>query len=87
MKCSYDFRRLMRHSRVINDEICFHSKNAFDIYEMFHTRYRLWKQVYAHHVGKAIEYMISDAYTLADPYMHISKCIDSPVKYMRMTGR
>ena len=49
----------MKFSRVINDQICFHSKEVYDVYEMFHTRYRMHKQVYNHRVGKAVEYMIS----------------------------
>ena len=72
----------MKFSRVINDEICFHSKEVYNVYEMFHTRYSMHKQIYTHKVGKAIEYMISDALTLADPYLHISKAIDDPAEYV-----
>ena len=42
-KCFY---RLMQHCRVIDDEICFPSKDAYNLYELFHTRYSLFKQVY-----------------------------------------
>lgn len=35
----------MHFCRVVNDEICFHSKEAYNLYEMFHTRYSLHKQV------------------------------------------
>jgi deoxynucleoside triphosphate triphosphohydrolase SAMHD1 len=44
-KSSYDFSRLMQFSRVIDNEICFHCKEVFNLYEMFHTRYSLFKQV------------------------------------------
>ena len=27
------------------DEICFHAKESFNVYELFHTRYSLFKQV------------------------------------------
>jgi hypothetical protein len=33
-------------------------------------------QVYSHRVGKAIEYMVSDAFSLADPYLKISDMIE-----------
>jgi len=49
----------MNFCKVIDDEICFHSKEVYTVYEMFHTRYSLFKQVYSHRVGKAIEYMIT----------------------------
>jgi deoxynucleoside triphosphate triphosphohydrolase SAMHD1 len=85
IKSSYDFSRLMYFSRVINNEVCFHSKEVFNVYEMFHTRYSLWKQVYAHRVGKAIEYMISDAFSLADKHLHISDAIDDPALFVNLT--
>lgn len=59
MKTSYDFSRLMLAGRVIGGEICFHAKEVYNVYEMFHTRYSLHKQVYSHRVVKAIEYMIT----------------------------
>jgi len=36
---------LMAYSRVLNNEICFDAKEAYNLYEMFHTRYSLFKQV------------------------------------------
>jgi len=85
IKSSYDFSRLMNFSKVICDEICFHSKETFSVYEMFHTRYSLFKQVYSHRVGKAIEYMITDALLKADNFLQISNSIDSPEAYTTMT--
>jgi deoxynucleoside triphosphate triphosphohydrolase SAMHD1 len=41
----------MSFSRVIDDEICYHMKEVYNVYEMFHTRYGLFKQVYLHRVG------------------------------------
>lgn len=61
MKSSYDSSRLMNNSRVINGEICFHAKEAYNLYEIFHTRYSLHKMVYQHRVNKCIEFMVSDA--------------------------
>lgn len=85
IKSSYDFSRLMKFSRVINNEICFHSKEVYNMYEMFHTRYSLFKQVYSHRVGKAIEYMVSDALLYADPYLKISERVRSPESYCYLT--
>jgi len=85
MKCSYDCSRLMTFSRVINNEICFHHKEVYNIYELFHTRYSLFKQVYTHRVGKAVEYMILDILTLADPFLHLSSCLDNPSDFYSLT--
>lgn len=85
IKSSYDYSRLMTFSRVINDQICYHSKEVFNLYEMFHTRYSLHKQVYSHRVGKAIEYMVTDAMLLADPYLKIAESARDPERFMNLT--
>jgi hypothetical protein len=59
IKSSYDYQRLLKHTRVIDNQICFHKKEVFNVYEMFHTRYSLFKQVYSHRASKAIEFMIT----------------------------
>lgn len=81
VKSSYDHSRLMSYSRVINGEICYHAKEAYNIYEMFHTRYSLFKQVYSHRVGKAIEFMIGDAFDLADDELGISEAVHDVERY------
>lgn len=81
IKSSYDHSRLMSYSRVIDNEICYHAKEAYNIYEMFHTRYSLFKQVYSHRVGKSIEFMIGDAFDLADEELGISDAIFDVSRY------
>jgi len=82
---NFNPERLMLHCRVIDDEICFNSKSCFELYDMFHTRYSLHKKVYSHSVTKAIEYMMSDAFSLADRALGLSSCLDDPAEYMRLT--
>ncbi|KAL0481269.1 deoxynucleoside triphosphate triphosphohydrolase SAMHD1 [Acrasis kona] len=84
-KSSYDATRLLKFSKVINDEICFSSKEVYNLYEMFHTRYSLHKQVYSHRVGKAVEYMITDALLKADPVLKLSEAIYDKHKYVNLT--
>lgn len=54
-------------------------------YELFHTRYSLFKQVYSHRVSKSIEYMICDVFKLADPVLHLSAATSSPEEYAKLT--
>ena len=82
---SFDALRLMRFARVFaverfysdkgtnfsQYEICFHVKEAWNIFELFHTRYALHKRAYQHRVSHAIELMIVEAFQLADPYILI----------------
>lgn len=85
LKSSYDSSRLLTFSRVIDDEICFHAKESFNVYQMFHTRYSLFKQIYSHRVGKSIEHMISDIFGLANNCLKISEKLDDPEEYMALT--
>ncbi|KCV73444.1 hypothetical protein H696_00980 [Fonticula alba] len=85
LKTSYDFGRLMDSARVVNDEITFPQKEVFNLYEMFHTRYSLFKRIYTHRVGTSIEYMVVDAMLLADQALGISSSIDRADTYLSMT--
>uniref|UniRef100_A0A6B2L412 HD/PDEase domain-containing protein n=1 Tax=Arcella intermedia TaxID=1963864 RepID=A0A6B2L412_9EUKA len=85
IKSSYDSSRLMIFSRVINNEICYHHKEGWNLNSLFNTRYSLFKQVYSHKVGVAIEHMVADALTLADKHMKISERSQSPATFTHLT--
>src|SRR4051794_19932249 len=51
IKTSYDVDRLMNYCRVINGEICYYQKEVYNLYDMFHTRYSMFKRIYTHRVG------------------------------------
>lgn len=85
IKSSIDCSRLMRMSRVIDDQICFHHKEVYNLYELYHTRFSLFKRIYTHRVGKAVEYMLTDALLAADRIMGISSSIQIPEDYLHIT--
>lgn len=85
LRSSYDPKRLLVYSRVINNEICYHQKEVYNVYEMFHTRYSLFKQIYTHRVGKAIELMLVDAFLAANNYLKIADAVDRPEDYLYLT--
>ncbi|ORX72003.1 HD-domain/PDEase-like protein [Linderina pennispora] len=74
VKSSYDFSRLMLNSR-----------EAYNLTEMFHTRYSLHKRVYAHPAAKAIEFMLIDAMLIADPVLELSQAVLDPERYLYLT--
>jgi len=84
-KTPFEFPRVMNLMRVIGDEICFHKKERYHLYQLFESRYSMFKQVYSHRVGKAIELMIADAFMSADPIMHISDQLENPEDFMSLT--
>ncbi|KAI9218564.1 HD phosphohydrolase domain-containing protein [Blastocladiella britannica] len=85
LKSSYDPARLMHNFRVIGDEICFQSKDAFNLYELFHTRYSLFKRIYTHKSCNAIDLMVSDALVAANSVFHFDEALSDPEQYLRLT--
>lgn len=65
IKNSFDHTRCMKYARVVEvdgeKQICFRDKEVDNLYEMFHTRIKLYRQAYEHCVGNRIEIMISEA--------------------------
>ncbi|CAJ0630164.1 11754_t:CDS:2 [Entrophospora sp. SA101] len=78
IKSSYDSSRLMKFSRVIDDQICYSHKESHNIYELFHTRYSLHKKVYQHPVATAIDHMLADALVMANDVFKFSESIFDP---------
>ncbi|KAF8986496.1 SAM domain and HD [Entomortierella lignicola] len=85
IKSSIDCSRLMKMSRVIDNQICWHHKEVYNLYELYHTRFSLFKRIYTHRVGKAIEYMLTDALLAADSVMGISSAIFRGEDYLHLT--
>jgi len=67
--------------------ICFQEKLYVDILDIFKTRCNMHDKLYQHKTVKAIEYMITDALELADPYILFegSKTKEFPEGLYRMS--
>ncbi|RUP24480.1 hypothetical protein BC936DRAFT_138917 [Jimgerdemannia flammicorona] len=93
IKSSYDTSRLMSMSRVVDNQICFHHKEVYNIYDMFHTSIlssehailHPLSHMHTHEIGKAIEYMITDALLAADPHLDISDAVLRGDEYVNLT--
>eukprot|EP00188_Purpureofilum_apyrenoidigerum_P005239 Plantae.Rhodophyta-Purpureofilum_apyrenoidigerum.ctg6646.p1 GENE.Plantae.Rhodophyta-Purpureofilum_apyrenoidigerum.ctg6646~~Plantae.Rhodophyta-Purpureofilum_apyrenoidigerum.ctg6646.p1 ORF type:complete len:474 (-),score=72.29 Plantae.Rhodophyta-Purpureofilum_apyrenoidigerum.ctg6646:444-1865(-) len=85
VKWGFDSDRLIRSTRVIAGEMCYHAREVYSIYDMFTTRFKLHKVVYNHRVVKAIELMAVDALLAADNVLKISESISSPRDFLRMS--
>ncbi|MEY3311197.1 MAG: hypothetical protein RL348_530, partial [Bacteroidota bacterium] len=69
-------------ARVVDNQICYNQKEAYNLYEVFHVRYSLFKRVYTHKVGKAVEFMITDALLAADSVLGISSAVKDMKRYL-----
>ncbi|KAI8620666.1 hypothetical protein BC830DRAFT_1098050 [Chytriomyces sp. MP71] len=85
MKCGFDYQRSMQFTRVIENQICWNKNEALNLCQLFQTRFNLFKQVYCHKVGKAVELMLVDVLCAADEYLQISSAIDDVERYMHLT--
>lgn len=56
------YSRILLQGRVIDDQLCYPEKLKFEIYSLFHTRFRLHKEIYNHPVAKAYEYVYKDLF-------------------------
>ena len=82
---SYNFNRIFKYNRIIDNTICYNSKITFDIYNLFQQRYFMHKQIYNHKTGKGIEYMVCDILLKANHILKIADCIYNPEEFINLT--
>ena len=85
LEYGFKHNRIFTMAKVIDNEICYHKKEAFNINEFFRLRYNLHKRVYNHSVVRAYEYMICDILHIVDPYLKISSSINNPEEFSKIT--
>lgn len=81
---SFDGDILLNHARIINNEICFRERDAFSIYELFNTRYRLFKEFYLHRVSKGIDLMIKDIFSLSNSFYNFKESLYDVEQFIRL---
>ncbi|XP_016074866.1 PREDICTED: deoxynucleoside triphosphate triphosphohydrolase SAMHD1 isoform X2 [Miniopterus natalensis] len=73
---SFDYKRFLKFARVCEVDnslhICTRDQEIGNLYDMFHIRNSLHRRAYQHKVGNIIDYMITDAFLEADPYIEIT---------------
>ncbi|PHJ17485.1 metal-dependent phosphohydrolase hd domain-containing protein, partial [Cystoisospora suis] len=63
---SISINRLLDYSNVIDSEICFNIKELHTVFNVYYTRFSLFKTVYTHRMVRAMELMLCEAFRLAD---------------------
>ena len=63
---SFDYQRIFKYAKVINQTICYPLKMIYEIRSLFEIRHRLHKEIYTHPVTKSIDLMISDILELVN---------------------
>ncbi|KAF8812642.1 HD-domain/PDEase-like protein [Phlegmacium glaucopus] len=77
--------RLVNSARVLDNQICYHIKDANHIYDICYARFKMHKICYNHKAAVSIEYMIIDALLSADPHLNIANRVFEPERYLHLT--
>lgn len=65
-----DYPRLFRRTRIIDDNICYSTKEAIHLHDLFGCRFRLHRNVFSNWKVKAVEMIINDIIRLSvDNYL------------------
>lgn len=81
---SFDSEILLKSARIINDNICYRSQDAYSIYELFQCRYRIFKEFYLHRVSKGIDLMIKDIFQEANLVYDFKSYLYNPTNYIKL---
>jgi HD superfamily phosphohydrolase len=76
------FTRLILASRVTDGHVTFRYKEGFSILELFQRRFAMFKTVYCHAVGVAIELMLCDLLTLANKPLRLEERMTDPAQFV-----
>jgi HD superfamily phosphohydrolase len=89
MKSNFDHLRYIYNIQIKEGDdglhLCPRDKLAFNIYELFHTRWSLHHRAYQHKTTKAVEEMITDALVLLEEKYNFSEAISDMEKYTKLT--
>ena len=85
LNSSFEYNRLFSQARVIQDNICYPEKEVFNIYELFHSRFKMHKQIYQHPVINQLDFMILDILNLVDEEFKISENINQIEHFISYT--
>eukprot|EP01006_Ploeotia_vitrea_P020780 TRINITY_DN53081_c0_g1_i2.p1 TRINITY_DN53081_c0_g1~~TRINITY_DN53081_c0_g1_i2.p1 ORF type:complete len:374 (+),score=21.69 TRINITY_DN53081_c0_g1_i2:102-1223(+) len=85
VKASTDYHRLSINNKVIDGQLRYDSKESYNLYMLFHTRYSLWKQIYTHRVVRAIDLMLTDIILEAEEFLDLKNVTSDMSEYCRLT--
>jgi HD superfamily phosphohydrolase len=79
----------MNEARIIRNEICYPAEHIESVYNIFHSRYKLYKDYYFNVTSKAVELMLADVIRLAEHHFHIAQAAHqlptTPEPFLRLT--
>ena len=82
----FDYSILLEDARVIDDEIVYPHKHAYEVMKLFQARYELYKSIYNHLTVHSIEIILCDVLMAAHKVLYnFEEAIWDPETYTQMT--
>jgi HD superfamily phosphohydrolase len=83
-----DHELLMNEARIVEGEICYPTKYVEIVYNIFHSRYKLYKNYYFNVINTGVEQMVCDILELTKEKFGIKRACEeiytNPNKFMRL---
>lgn len=80
-----DTSRLIKHVKIIDNNLVYPEQAVHDIYNLFHTRHLLHVQVYCHKVTISTQFAVVEIFSLLDDILGISESIEDMDKFCEQT--
>ncbi len=74
-----EYQRIMKHSKIVNNEIIYSGKVKQNIEDFFRTRTIMYKDIYNHHTVRSIEFMIQEFFKQSESIFGISIIIKNQI--------
>lgn len=82
----FDPKILLKEARVIDNQICYPDKYAFEVIKLFQSRYDLYKNYYTHRTVHAVELLLCDVLLESHNILYnFEECIFDMEKYVGLT--
>lgn len=85
IKIGFDLNNLIYNVRVVDNNICYQEQVFLDICELFRTRYRLHRTVYAHKAAISSQFMIIEIFNNINDIIGLADSVNDMDKFCEMT--
>jgi HD superfamily phosphohydrolase len=77
--------RLLQFCGVVDNELCYWSKETHSLYDLLAWRAKMHRTVYTHKKVKAVEFMVTDALLACADYLQLNEKKEDPQEYISLT--
>ncbi|ARF09302.1 HD phosphohydrolase [Catovirus CTV1] len=87
LKSGFDHEGLVKHVKIINNNLVYPERVLFEIKKMYDTRYSLHKQIYNHKTVVSSQLMMIDLFKILDPILNLSDSVENMEDFCKLTDQ